>query len=113
MYVGQPGMTSTQSQSRFYYVIRKFGISKEQLGVVAHGLRHEHVNDAYESDADAPSPVRGGVTRPAKDQEARQRAARLLGHNRPGVTSCYLGRSPVTVATERPPVTEAVIDPKA
>ncbi|MBK9684495.1 MAG: integrase domain-containing protein [Betaproteobacteria bacterium] len=113
MYVGQPGMTSTQSQSRFYYVIRKFGISKEQLGVVAHGLRHEHVNDAYESDADAPSPVRGGVTRPAKDQEARQRAARLLGHNRPGVTSCYLGRSPAAVAAERPPVTEAVIDPKA
>ena len=56
---------------------------------------------AYESDADAPSPVRGGVTRPAKDQEARQRAARLLGHNRPGVTSCYLGRSPAAVAAER------------
>ena len=53
----------------------------------------------------------GGAT--GEIQEARQRAARLLGHNRPGVTSCYLGRSPAAVAAERPPSTDAVIDPKA
>ena len=93
MYVGRPGCTSTQNSTRFYYVIRKFGISKDQLGVVAHGLRHQHANDEYESAAGAPSRVRGGVARPALDAEARQRTARLLGHNRAGVVSCYVGKS--------------------
>lgn len=93
MYVGRPGHTSTQNSTRFYYVIRRFGISKDQLGVVAHGLRHQHANDQYESAAGAPSRVRGGAVRPALDAEARQRTARLLGHNRPRVVSCYVGTS--------------------
>lgn len=95
MYVGRPGMTSLQAQSRFYYVIRKCGISKNELGVVAHGLRHQHVNDAFEVDAGGPSPVRGADARPERDEIARQRAARALGHNRLKVTSCYLGQSAV------------------
>jgi integrase len=95
MYVGRPGITSLQAQSRFYYVIRKCGISKKALGVVAHGLRHQRVNDAYEADAGGPSPVRGAETPPPHDEAARQRAARVLGHNRLQVTSCYLGRSVV------------------
>ena len=91
MYVGRPGSTSLQAQSRFYYVIRKCGISKKVLGVVAHGLRHQRVNDGYETDAGGPSPVRGAQTRPPRDETARQRAARVLGHNRLSVTSAYLG----------------------
>ena len=91
MYVGRPGYTSTQNSTRFYYVIRRFGISKDQLGVVAHGLRHQHVNDAFTDDTGFASPARGAKTRPPNDAEARERSARLLGHNRPRVTSCYLG----------------------
>lgn len=106
MYVGRPGVTSLQAQSRFYYVIRKCGISKKELGVVAHGLRHQHVNDAFEVDAGGPSPVRGAVTRTERDEIARQRAARVLGHNRLEVTSCYLGSS----ATRQLP-TAAANDP--
>jgi site-specific recombinase XerC len=34
-YVGRPGFTSLQNQAHFYYVIRKFGISKADLGVVS------------------------------------------------------------------------------
>lgn len=34
---------------RFHYVIRKFGVSKDPLGVVADGLRHRHANNEYES----------------------------------------------------------------
>jgi integrase len=101
MYVGRPGRTSGQNSSRFYYVIRKCGISKDQLGVVAHGLRHQHANDAYEDVAGAPSLVRGGKARPPLDAEARERAARLLGHSRPRVASCYLGSSAAAPAEER------------
>ena len=100
MYVGRPGCTSTQNSTRFYYVIRKFGISKDQLGVVAHGLRHQHVNDAFQNDTSCVSPVRGATARPANDDQARQRAARRLGHNRPGVTSCYLGSNAKLASAE-------------
>ena len=90
MYVGYPGISPLAAQSRFYYVVRKFGISKRELGVVVHGLRHEHVNDRYESDAGRPSPVRGG-SNTGDTTQARTRAARVLGHGRLEVTTCYLG----------------------
>jgi site-specific recombinase XerC len=93
-FVGNPSMTRLQSEARFYYVIRKFGISRKVLGVVAHGLRHQHVNDRFEVDAGTPSPVRGGEST-GQSNQARQRGARVLGHNREQVTSCYLGSSAV------------------
>lgn len=104
MYVGRPGHTSQQSQARFYYVIRQFGISKKDLGVVVHGLRHQHVNDAFEIDAGGPSPVRGAANKPPGDAQARHRAARVLGHNRVQVTNAYLGQSVVmrSSAAQRP-----------
>ena len=100
MYVGRPGCTSTQNSTRLYYVIRKFGISKDQLGVVAHGLRHQHVNDAFRDDTGCASPVRGATARPANDDQARHRAARRLGHNRLGVTSCHLGSNAKLASAE-------------
>jgi len=90
-FVGNPDHTAVQAQHRFYYVVRKFGISKKELGVVAHGLRHQKVNDVFVLEAGGPSPVRGADERPPLDEEARQRAAHLLGHTRLQVTNCYLG----------------------
>lgn len=91
MYVGRPGRTSEQNQNRFHYVLRKFGISEKQLGVVAHGLRHQLVNDEYERDTGSPTPVRGGDVRPIGDTFARERAAARLGHSRVQIVSCYIG----------------------
>jgi len=90
-YIAHPGRTTVQNQRRFYHVLSRFGITKAELGVVAHGLRHQFVNDTFEAETGSPSPVRGGLAAPAGDKEARQRAARLLGHGRRRVTSCYLG----------------------
>ena len=90
-FVGQPGLTADQSRRRFYYVLECCGITHAKLGVVAHGLRHEHANDAFEADAGGPSPVRGGAVDPPRDTQARERVARRLGHNRPRVARCYLG----------------------
>jgi integrase len=92
-FVGNPEHTATHARHRFYYVIRMFGISKKELGVVAHGLRHQVVNDAYALDAGGPSPVRLALECAKRDEEARRRAARLLGHGRLQVTNCYLGSS--------------------
>jgi len=90
-FVGRPGFTSLQNQARFYYVIRKFGISKADLGVVSHGLRHQYANDHFEADAGGPSPVRGGTSRPHCNKPARQRVSRALGHNRERASTGYLG----------------------
>jgi site-specific recombinase XerC len=94
-YVGRPGFTSLQNQARFYYVIRKFGISKAELGVVSHGLRHQYANDHFEADAGGPSPVRGGTSRPEGNKPARTRVSRVLGHNRERASTGYLGSSAV------------------
>ena len=90
-YVGRPGFTSLQNQARFYYVIRKFGISKAELGVVSHGLRHQYANDHFETDAGGPSPVRGGISSAHGNEPARKRVARALGHNRARASTSYLG----------------------
>ena len=34
-YVGRPDKTAKQNQHRFYYVVRRHGISRKDLGVVA------------------------------------------------------------------------------
>jgi len=94
-FVGNPDHTALQAQHRFYYVVRMFGISKKGLGVGAHGLRHQKVNDVFGQDAGGPSPVRGAEERPPMNDDARNRAAHLLGHSRPQITNCYLGSTAV------------------
>lgn len=92
-YVGDPRKTDKQNAHRFYYVIRKHGISKKELGVVAHGLRHQVANDQFEADAGLPSPVRGGKVPHAQRIAASHRVARMLGHGRDRVAACYIGSS--------------------
>jgi hypothetical protein len=74
---------------------------------VAHGLRHQKVNDVFAEDAGGPSPVRGAEERPPLDEDARRRAAHLLGHSRLQVTNCYLGSA---AALPRPAATVATRD---
>jgi integrase len=88
-YVGRPGYTADQNRTRFYYVMRRCGITKSMLGIVPHGLRHQRANDTYEAESGTPSPVRGGC---ADDVDARYRVARMLGHARVRAAAFYLGR---------------------
>lgn len=90
-YVGRPDKTAKQNQARFYYVIRRHGISKKDLGVVAHGLRHQLANDHFEEHAGVPSPVRGGDVPPEVMADAGYRVARLLGHARNRASLFYIG----------------------
>ena len=92
-YVGYPGRTWLQNQGRFYYVLKKFGICKAELGVVAHGLRHQAAHVAFEADAGHAAPVRGGTVGSDGDVLARQRTALRLGHGRVQVVAAYIGSS--------------------
>lgn len=89
----KPGMTLTQGKNRLYYVMRKLGITKDQLGVTPHGLRHEYANDLYEELSGNPSAVRGGthIVDRAADEAARQAVTLSLGHSRQSITTAYTG----------------------
>jgi integrase len=105
-HLGRPGKSLKQNIQRFRYVMRKFGITKADLGVTAHGLRHEYANDRYQQFAGVASPVRGGppIEREV-DRTARLRLAEELGHSRENITNAYLAgilKQPSDVATPTP-----------
>jgi len=92
-FVSDRCLTKTQALRRFTYVLERFGVTRAELGVTAHGLRHEYANRRLES-LGIVSPVRGGL----KDQRPKveEAAAKLtvseeLGHSRLDVTAAYYG----------------------
>lgn len=102
-----PGLTWLQARRRFYhYMHRHMMISKEQLGVTAHGLRHGYAHVSYEDKTGVPAPVKiatgqgvGGNGAPTPPPEltrashlaASQEVSRALGHGRIDVTPSYYG----------------------
>jgi integrase len=102
-FVGRQHHTPDQSENRYRWILRRAGITKKALRVTAHGLRHGYANDLYEDKAGAPSPVRGGTTRPELDDRARLAVARSLGHGRKRVAGYYIG----AVQRRQPPDTPA------
>ena len=47
-HLGDPARTLKQNLCRIDYVMAKLGITQQDLGITAHGLRHEYANDLYE-----------------------------------------------------------------
>lgn len=91
-HLGKPGRTLKQSLRRFDYVMGKFGITRRQLGVTAHGLRHEALIERYETLTGLAAPVRGGEKAPVVvDREARLDVAEMAGHSRRRAAGAYLG----------------------
>jgi integrase len=86
--------TYKQWQNHVYYVLTRHGVSRQQVGISTHGLRHQGLNRLYEQITGARSPVRGGrpgeVDR-ATDRFARQQVAETAGHGKRSVSSAYLG----------------------
>jgi integrase len=91
-----PGKSVQQAKDRLYYIARrKLGISKADLGVTPHGLRHEFALNLYEAEAGAPAALRGGeAVERTRDLAARQEVTNQLGHSRPGITGSYTGPRP-------------------
>jgi integrase len=91
--VGDPNLTLIQAMRRLRYVMERFGITKRDLRVVPHGLRHQFAANRYTQRTGELPPVAGGqgVTADA-DSAARLHVSALLGHGRPQITNAYLGR---------------------
>lgn len=90
-----PYITLKQAEQRYNYIMRKFGLTKAELGVTGHGLRHQYANNRYEQLSGMQSPVRGGEKPSGEDIEAdinaRYRVSEELGHSRLSVTAAYYG----------------------
>jgi len=92
-HVGCPGLSLKQSLDRFSNVVRGAGMTRHELGVTAHGLRHQFANDLYFEIARVRSPVRGGdpALDPVVRRDAYRQVAEQLGHHRPQISTAYLG----------------------
>ena len=84
--------TLPEWKKRHNTVMIKFGITKNQLGVTSHGLRHEHFNDLYKDLTGVDSPVRGGEA-PRSDilKAARQIISEHAGHSVISKANAYIG----------------------
>lgn len=105
-HIGRPGLTLKQSLDLFSNVVRQVGLTKKELGVTPHGLRHQFAGDLYFDIAKVKAPVRDGevLVDAAAMKDAYQEVARQLGHNRPQISNAYLGspRLRRTPASEQP-----------
>lgn len=92
-HIGRPGLTLKQSLDLFSNVVRQVGLTKKELGVTPHGLRHQFAGDLFFDIAQVKAPVRGGdiVIDHAVMQDAYRQVAIQLGHNRPQISNAYLG----------------------
>ena len=102
-HIGRPGLTLKQSLDLFSNVVRQVGLTKKELGVTPHGLRHQFAGDLFFDIARVKAPVRGGEPEidHAALRDAYRQVARQLGHNRPQISNAYLG-SPCRQPAARP-----------
>ena len=95
--LSSPGKRLDQSKAHFYYQVRKVGITQDQLGVTAHGLRHQYAARRYQQltgfgapvSATAPHHINDAIRQ--ADLMARGIVSRDLGHFRVDVPQAYLG----------------------
>jgi integrase len=89
-----PDRSWRQAQNHFYKLARKIGLTRADLGVTAHGLRHEFAQDAYQDITGRKTPVQGGDPKaidPGLHRAASLEVSQLLGHSRISVTTSYYG----------------------
>lgn len=91
-HVGRADRDLRYNLNRFSQVVRLFGVSRRELGVTTHGLRHEALIELWEQRTGTPPPVRGGP-RPATAliQATRSEIAEVAGHGRARAANHYIG----------------------
>lgn len=90
--MAKPGHTLHQAIRYFYRQMEKIGVTKENKGITAHGLRHGYACRTYQKmTGELPPVLGGGVVDPHLDKKARLEISERLGHGRPDVVSAYIG----------------------
>ena len=89
-----PELTWRQAQRRFYYLLSKLGVTRCDLGVTSHGLRHGYAQEKYQDLSGLPPPIAGADPKqidPDAHRDAGIQVSRDLGHGRVQVTASYYG----------------------
>lgn len=89
-----PDMTWRQAQAHFYHLLRTLGVTKDKLGVTAHGLRHGFLQSEFQYYSGVPAPIKPHAVLPgsATDYQLALLATSLeAGHFRPSATTIYTG----------------------
>lgn len=87
-----PTLTLRQATRRLRYTCEKIGLTKAELGVTPHGLRHQYANDRFEEISGRRSFVRGGEAfKDEAEDEALGTLVKELGHSRIRVGAAYIG----------------------
>lgn len=105
--VSLDGKSLKQSKWHFYNKLKKAGVTKKDLGVTAHGLRHEYAARRYKQitgmdtpvSSLAPSVIDEGARH--ADRIAREEISKDLGHFRSNITTAYVGSLPALVKNRK------------
>lgn len=94
--MGYERMTMEEARTKYYHVLRKYGINKKVLGVASHGLRHQFAADMFEDITGHRPPAEGEET-PAWFKQNRElvdhaykKVSEALGHWRKDISTAYL-----------------------
>jgi len=104
--------TQNQWRRRFYTVLEKHGVTKDGVGVTAHGLRHQFLQQMYHRHCGEPAAVKGGgkVKDAAAHREAMRKVVEAAGHSRATKANAYLSTYSTQCAQGSPEPTVADIE---
>lgn len=106
------GWSLKRWRRRYYLLCEQIGLTRKDLGVTPHSLRHGVLLDLYEWLTGVAAPARGGALGqqdPHTDRAARELISMYAGHAELHISSAYLGgiRTTTSATTSpRPTVTE-------
>lgn len=90
--INRAGVKGELARNHYYYILKKYGITRADQGVTPHGLRHGYAHERYTELTGEMPPVSGTPVRDRKvDHEARSRLSLEMGHVRPHITGAYIG----------------------
>ena len=102
--------TLKQWRSKFSNLMKKYGLTKNQLGVTPHGLRAQYLNNLYKNLTGKESAVRGGE-KPSQDilDSARKIITENAGHSVASKANAYIGSHAAMKAKTAKDLTDAQI----
>ena len=103
-FLGVRGHTYEQKKNHCYYILKKCGLTLSEVGVSAHGLRHQYMHESFKNLLGIEPPVRGGdLNKVDKDKLliATWKLVERAGHSRAAIGASYYGSRRRTKKTDQ------------
>jgi integrase len=92
-YMGWPNLSLKQSENRYYYLMKKLGLTKSELGITGHGARAEYAEVSLLLQGVVPPTLGGHASQTPKDvrEAVIIKVAQAMGHNDTHTSGAYYG----------------------